>query len=196
MSLRMTQSLRSVQGQRGVSLVIVLVLLVATSLLGIAVLRSSAMQERMSANMRDRGVAFQAAEAALRYAQEGVLGVVPEDEDEVPLPDQAWDIREPTAADCVVGVSVCPPGSDPVWSSVPEASFDFRRAGLAAAPEYWIEYLGMGPAVPGGCEDTGPARELNCQNPIYRVTVRSRAEGRADVVLQANIISRIPVSGS
>ncbi|WP_207914907.1 pilus assembly PilX family protein [Luteimonas arsenica] len=190
MNLRITHSLRGMQGQRGVSLVIVLVLLVATSLLGIAVLRSSAMQERMSANMRDRGIAFQAAEAALRYAQEGVLGAVPAD------PEDAWDIREPLASDCVVGLSVCPAGSDPVWSSVPEADFDFRRAGLAAAPEYWIEYLGMGPAVPGGCEDTGPARELNCQNPIYRVTARSRAEGRADVVLQANIISRIPVSGS
>lgn len=174
------------RGERGVSLVIVLVLLVATSLLGIAVLRSSAMQERMSANMRDRGVAFQAAEAALRYAQDEVLADV----------DAGWDGREPTPDDCVAGLSVCPAESAPVWSSVPANSFDFESAGLAAAPEYWIEYLGMGPAVLGGCEDTGPARELNCQNPIYRVTARSRAEGRAEVVLQANIISRIPVSGS
>lgn len=176
--------------QQGVSLVIVLVLLVATSLLGIAVLRSSAMQERMSANMRDRGIAFQAAEAALRFAQDEILGVVPAD------PANAWDVREPVAADCVVGLSVCPTNAAPVWSPVPEASFDFRRAGLPNAPEYWIEYLGRGPAVAGGCEDTGPARELNCQNPIFRVTARSRSQGRADVVLQANIISRIPASGS
>ena len=182
--------------QQGVSLVIVLVLLVATSLLGIAVLRSAAMQERMSANLRDRGVAFQAAEAALRYAEDNVLAAIPVDGDDEPLPDQAWDLREPVAADCVVGVSVCPADSDPVWTPVPGDAFDFADAGLAAAPEYWIEYLGMGPSVPGGCEDTGPARELNCQNPIYRITARSRAPGRADVVLQANIISRIPVSGS
>src|SRR5690606_28491066 len=147
-------------------------------------------------NLRDRGIAFQAAEAALRYAQEDILGVMPVDEDDAPIPDDAWDVREPIPEDCVVGVSVCPAGSDPVWSPVPVEAFDFESAGLAARPEYWIEYLGLGPAVPGGCEDTGPARELNCQNPIYRVTVRSRAEGRADVVLQANIISRIPVSGS
>lgn len=181
---------------QGVSLVIVLVLLVATSLLGIAVLRSSAMQERMSANVRDRGLAFQAAEAALRYAQDNVLAEIPEDGSGVPLPNQAWDIREPGEEDCVQGVSVCPAGSDPVWTSVPSDSFNFEEAGLAEAPEYWIEYLGMGPSVPGGCEDTGPSRELNCQNPIYRITARSRAPGRADVVLQANIISRIPSSGS
>lgn len=176
--------------ERGVSLVIVLVLLVATSLLGIAVLRSSAMQERMSANMRDRGIAFQAAEAALRHAQENVLGAVPAN------PDDAWDLRQPGEEHCVAGLSVCPAGSEPVWTSVPAEVFNFREAGLAAAPEYWIEYLGMGPSVPGGCEDTGQSRELNCQNPIYRVTARSRAEGRAEVMLQANIISRIPVSGS
>ena len=181
---------RPAKRERGVSLVIVLVLLVATSLLGIAVLRSSAMQERMSANLRDRGIAFQAAEAALRYAQDQILGAVPAN------PADAWDVRVPLPADCVVGVSVCPTDSNPVWTPVPQASFDFRRAGLPNAPEYWIEYLGRGPAVPGGCEDTGPSRELNCQNPIYRVTARSGSRGRADVVLQANIISRIPVSGS
>ena len=85
--------------ERGVSLVIVLVLLVATSLLGIAVLRSSAMQERMSANLRDRGIAFQAAEAALRYAQEDVLGVMPEDADGNAVPENAWDVRLLVAAD-------------------------------------------------------------------------------------------------
>lgn len=190
MTAELRLSRRRLHRERGVSLVIVLVLLVATSLLGIAVLRSSAMQERMSANLRDRGIAFQAAEAALRYAQDEVLGAEPAN------PADAWDLREPVASDCVVGLSVCPSGSDPVWTPVPSASFDFQGAGLAAAPEYWIEFLGMGPAVPGGCEDTGPARELNCQNPIYRVTARSRSEGRADVTLQANIISRIPVSGS
>lgn len=174
--------------EQGISLVIVLLLLVAMSLLGIAILRSSAMQERMSANLRDRSITFQAAEAALRYAQEDILGAAMVD------PDDAWDIRIPTVDDCVPNLSVCPSGMAPVWSSVPTEAFDFDGAGLSAPPEYWIEYLGLGPAVLGGCEDSGPAMELNCQNPIYRITARSRAEGRAEVVLQANIISRVPSS--
>lgn len=186
---RLRNHLKVGRRERGISLVIVLLLLIAMSLLGVAVLRSSAMQERMSANLRDRGIAFQAAEAALRYAQEDILGAGMLD------PDDAWDVRIPTLDDCVLHVSVCPPGEGPVWSPVPAAAFDFADAGLTAAPEYWIEYVGMGPSAPGGCEDTGPARELNCQNPIYRITARSRAEGRAEVTLQANIISRIPVSG-
>ena len=45
------------QRQRGISLLVVLILLVVMSILGLAVLRSSAMQERMSANMVDRNEA-------------------------------------------------------------------------------------------------------------------------------------------
>ena len=52
----------SPQRQQGVSLLMVLILLVVMSILGVAVLRSSAMQERMSANLRDRNDALQAAE--------------------------------------------------------------------------------------------------------------------------------------
>ena len=51
----------SLRRQQGVSLLVVLILLLVMSLLGIAVLRSSAMQERMSANMVDRNEAVQAA---------------------------------------------------------------------------------------------------------------------------------------
>jgi type IV pilus assembly protein PilX len=165
--------------QRGVSLVIVLVLLVATSILGIAVLRSTAMQERMSANQRDRSLAFQAAESALRYAQD------------VALTGAGWDTAVPNATDCAT-VSICPEGSAPAWRAVPAGAFDSAR--LAAPPEYWIEYLGTGPGRKGSCDTLPPS--LDCQSPMYRVTARSRAEGRADVQLQANIISRIPEPGT
>lgn len=165
--------------QRGVSLVIVLVLLVATSLLGIAVLRSSSLQERMSANLRDRSLAFQAAEAALRFAQEEVLAV------------GDWDTRIPTADDCAAQ-SICPTGSGEAWRPVPDGAYD--AANLAAPPEYWIEYLGTGPGRKGACDQLPPS--LDCLSPMYRVTARSRAAGRADVMLQANIISRIPDPGT
>lgn len=170
------------QRQRGVSLVIVLVLLVATSILGIAILRSTAMQERMSANLRDRSLAFQAAEAALRYAQNDVLAA------------GTWETTVPTAASCVVGVSICPTGSNPVWSPVPTSEFDFDEAGLGAAPTYWIEYLGTGPGRKGSCDQLPPT--LDCFSPMYRITAQSEAAGRATVTLQANVISRIPDPGT
>lgn len=173
--------------QSGISLVVVLILLVAISILGIAVLRSSAMQERMSANQRDRSLAFQAAETAMRYAQEDVLGAVPAN------PDDAWENRIPTAADCT-NFSICPPGSAPVWRDVPTAAFNFSAANLAAAPQFWIEYIGLGPAQREACDPVPPP--LDCFSPMYRINVRSRADGRADVVMQSTVISRIPDPGT
>lgn len=171
--------------QSGMSLVIVLILLVAMSLLGIAILRSTAMQERMSANLRDRSLAFQAAEATMRFAQNQVLGAVPTDPDE-----PGWDIKEPTASDCA-SLSICPTNSAAVWRAGPS----YGTAPVTTT-EYWIEYVGTAPARPNACSMPGKEETPDCQSPMYRVTVRSRAVGRADVTLQGNIISRIPEPGA
>lgn len=168
--------------ERGISLVVVMVLLVITAMLGIAILRSATMQERMSSNVRDRSLAFQAAEAALRYAHEDVLGA------------GGWDISTPAPGSGCTPAGVCSTGSGASWVAVPSASYDFADAGLAAAPEYWIEYIGTGPARVGSCETTGAP--IDCISPIYRITARSRSDGRADVVIQSNVMSRIPDMGT
>ena len=61
--------------QQGMSLLVVLILLVVMSILGVAVMRSSSMQERMAANLRDRRLATQAAEAALATAVTNLKGM-------------------------------------------------------------------------------------------------------------------------
>jgi len=55
--------------ERGAILFVGLIFLVVLSLLGLTALRAASMQERMAGNMRDRGIAFQAAESALRAAE-------------------------------------------------------------------------------------------------------------------------------
>ena len=175
--------LRSSKRQSGISLLVVLILLIAMSLLGIAVLRSSGMQERMSANMRDRSLAMQAAETALRVAQDGVLGVAADN----------WDKKVPVAADCTAK-SICPSGSAPVWAAAPTLTTD----GIQTTSEYWVEYLGAGPGYKGSCDSVPPS--LDCQSPLFRITARSPAganvAGRAVVTLQATIASRIPTPGT
>ena len=58
--------------QRGISLVTTLVLMLATLGLGVAVMGVNAMEERMIANTKDRDLALQAAEAALRDGEQDV----------------------------------------------------------------------------------------------------------------------------
>ncbi|MES2072678.1 MAG: PilX N-terminal domain-containing pilus assembly protein [Pseudomonadota bacterium] len=55
--------------QQGVSLILSLIFLVVLSLLGLSAIQNSTLQERMSNNLRDRNIALQAAELALRDAE-------------------------------------------------------------------------------------------------------------------------------
>lgn len=176
--------------QQGISLLIVLLLLVVTSLLGIAILRSSAMQERMSANMRDRSIAMQAAEAAIRFAQARLL-ISPTGN-----PTETWDDLDqiPTVAQCAA-IGICPAGTTaPTWMAVPAAEYDSAR--LPVAPEYWIEYLGITQGRLAAGEDTRSEEGPDNQTPMFRITARSRAAGRAEVILQTNVMSRIPDPGT
>lgn len=60
--------------QRGVVLVIALVVLVLVTVLGVSMLRTTTMQERMAGNSRDRDKALQAAEAAVQACLSEVSG--------------------------------------------------------------------------------------------------------------------------
>lgn len=164
--------------QQGITLVVVLILLVILSILGVAILRSTSMQERMSANMRDRSLALQGAETAMRYAQEQVLAA-----------NIVWEGKVPVAGDCTSS-GICPTGSAAVWMSLPGGSYD---ANLASAPQYWIEYLGIAPGYKGSCDLVPPSPD--CESPLFRITARSQSLGRANVVLQANVSSRTPNPG-
>lgn len=58
--------------QRGMVLIVALVMVVLMSIVAVASIRGSGLQEAMSGSMRDRNIAFQGAEAALRTAEETV----------------------------------------------------------------------------------------------------------------------------
>ena len=66
--------------QRGSALIIALVFLLVMTLIGVTAMQGTSQQESMAGNMRDRNLAFQAAEAALRAGETwlnvpGALGV-------------------------------------------------------------------------------------------------------------------------
>ncbi len=57
--------------------------------------------------------------------------------------------------------------------------------------DYWIEYLGINQSH----METGgviPASESVTTGPMFRVTSRSQAAGRAEVILQSDVIYRFP----
>ncbi|HSN18543.1 MAG TPA: PilX N-terminal domain-containing pilus assembly protein [Gammaproteobacteria bacterium] len=71
------KSQSSPRSQRGVVLVISLLLLLVLTLIGLAATRSTTLEERMTSNQRDQDVAFQAAEAALRDGESALQAASP-----------------------------------------------------------------------------------------------------------------------
>jgi len=180
-----TRSFQSGLRQGGASLVVVMILLVVMTLLGLAVLRSTLLEERMSANLLDRSYAFQAAEAALRQG-EAVAGA---DTTRAAVP----------ANGCTNGICSLPVATnldrwlDPAfastnWSAATAAS----RSALAPAAGYIVEYMGDAPTWPGCDLVDETSRSPLCLRPRYRITARSvdlANSDRAVVILQTNFIA-------
>lgn len=59
--------------QQGWTLLISLVFLFVLSMLGLSAMQSASLEERMAGNQRERNIAFEAAEAALRDAEQDIL---------------------------------------------------------------------------------------------------------------------------
>jgi type IV pilus assembly protein PilX len=162
--------------QRGASLVVVLILLLVVTLLGLAVLRSTLLEERMTANMLDRSLGFQAAESALREG-EALAQTDP------PLPGVGCN---------AAGVCATPNAAltdrwlDPGFADWVAATSNLGP--LPAPASFFIEYMDEAPTWPG-CDRNVPVPDL-CLSPRFRVTARSTAPDRASVLLQTNFIVR------
>lgn len=62
------------QGEQGFVLVVALILLLILTLLGLASIQSTSLEEKMAGNQRQQALAFQAAEAALRQGESSLVG--------------------------------------------------------------------------------------------------------------------------
>lgn len=174
---------------RGAALIVALILLVIITILGVTSMRGTTLQERMSANMYDRSLAFQGDEAALRAieAQVRVLGNYPAD-----LPDAQYVDNVCQAAPCVNGYCARPDAEcldrwkNPAftgWTPLPTALLAANALGaLAVRPDFFVERMGTANNWTS-CDQKVPMHP-NCQGERFRATVRSTANGRATTMLQ------------
>lgn len=176
--------------QRGVALVVALVLLVVITLVGLAAIRGTLLQNKMAANLYDRQVAFQAAEAGMRAA----MAKLASDQTIARECDQASGgglcyanpFNDPNLpAGKLINVNT---GTDPT---------QFDPGALAAGmPQYVVEHMGSGTGSGGqqqnaACNGYGSSCQQQNGSSFYRITVRSAPPdtigNRAVVVLQAMV---------
>ncbi len=168
-----------------------LILLVLITLVGIAAVRGTIMEQRMTANAYDRAISFQSAEAAMRAAQNLVAS-------------------SPAiiARNCQAGGVVCPanPFND---SNLPASAIHTVATGTSSGqftvsaategqPQFVIENMGnwVNPTSDTGYNQSANSAQYDAQGKsstavFYRITARSGdpavVNDRAVVVLQAMV---------
>jgi type IV pilus assembly protein PilX len=166
---------RSTQ-QRGVVLIMSLIMLVLMTLIGMAGIRAISKEERMVAQSYDRTLAFQASESALREAEVLIEAAGRPS----PVVNTACALTGAPSQVMVCGASPTPTISrwdDAAFASWTDAT-PVGTASLALTPQYFVEYLGGN--FP--CKLNSTLAE-NCKR--YRISARPNAgSGRSSVVLQ------------
>ena len=177
--------------QRGVALIIAMILLVIMSLLALASLRGTLMQERMSSNTYDRDLAFQSAEAGLRMGERQAENWVKNGADPTVLadcknPDNGGFYRN-IGAQCAqppLWEGPAPGSTGSFWHDASnDAGADnihFTNDGLSLAPFYIVELI----SEHALCQRENPDSSRSCRR--FRVTASSRnTDGRSQVILQS-----------
>ncbi|MBT0964001.1 pilus assembly PilX family protein [Denitromonas iodatirespirans] len=160
--------------QVGSVLIVGIIFLLVMTMLGITAMQTTSQEERMAGNMRDRGVAFQAAEIALRAGEKVVFSGPPSSGTgfyDITIDKGAPD--ETVESNWTNGAWNWTSGL-PIVGSTTQTNSAYPL--LAEEPKFWIEArLGRPPL------EAGQPREI-----VYFVTARSTgASGGAPVVLQS-----------
>ena len=173
--------------QRGFSLITILLMMVVLAALALGGMNTSILQERMAGNARDKNIALQSAEAALRDAEEDIrknLGTA-----------SGFDTS------CTNGLCV-PPSmaasaatSTPAWKQVTWSGANVRAYGkytgaaplpdVASQPAYIVERL---PNLPPGAGDSVNAGGPPGESPeVFRITARAVGLRTTTVVMLQSI---------
>jgi len=197
------QHFQSPRHESGVALVMAIIMLVVATLVGMAGIRNTSLQERMAANQFDRAIAMQSAEFAMAQAEKYLY----ENDRPTVIGNTTKVVNcttTGTTCEAVPGATFSAAGNN--WSDVPLGSFN-QDLQAAANAQYHIQYLGLKTSVAqASCVDSGAPRQygtLECdpdnpgfatmKNAVYLVTARSsvpdNTSDRSVVALSALIKS-------
>ncbi|TAN08559.1 MAG: pilus assembly protein [Rhodanobacteraceae bacterium] len=198
--------------QRGAALLVSLILLVVITLVGLAAIGTTLLQNKAAANQYDRQIAFQAAEASLRQAQVVIQNATTNVGMPVPSTTLASAGIEDCHADPIPGTSpqqynppvnkcLADPFTDPNSTGyvVTVTTTQFNAGPLAAAnPQYVIQYMGsfLAPTPQARLISNPPNYGVPSQGTMvdyYRITARSgdptQTGERSIVTLQSTFMN-------
>lgn len=149
------------KAQKGIALVVGMMMLIILAIIGISAMSMTTLDETMAGNMRDHELAFQAAETALRHAEDQ-LAALPFACGHSDVAPPAAGYIDVTAADGAIvriwertAASIPDPWDDTSWAG--STAYNGSLNGVAEQPRYIVEQLSYDSAD---------------NSAIYRVTAR------------------------
>jgi type IV pilus assembly protein PilX len=170
----------------GAALIVSLVFLVVLTLTGVASTQVNILEERMAGNMRDRSLAFQAAETALRVAENRLS------------PAASLPVFDDTS-----GFYVCTDAHPSWWDALTDSDWASSSdkvqhysgtslADVASSPGYVVEQLkheSTG-AASGGSKQAGVPTAAGSAQKWYRITARGTGGSASSTVILQSIYRR------
>lgn len=164
---------RPASPQQGVALITGLIFMVVLTLIVLASMRGSILEEKMAGNLRSQNLAFQAAEAGLRAGQQALNSPV-----------------DPATGPGYFDIGIVPTGvastddwkTTFVWTTAADPGLVYP--GIESV-RYVIEKLSLRTGS-GGNDDLGYTPQSgNPRDGLYRITARAVASGGAPIILQS-----------
>ncbi|MEJ2391880.1 MAG: PilX N-terminal domain-containing pilus assembly protein [Gammaproteobacteria bacterium] len=185
--MRHYQASPTLSRQRGMVLIVALIILMVLTILGVSGMTTTSLQERMAANEHDRQIAFQTAEAALRTGE----NYIQSNSMDPSMFNSTCTGGSGGLCDCSDKTNGCPiywsDQSLDVWNSAntnKHVTVQTAFSQVAAQPMYIIEFLGwVNPpgATPGTLPGPGKGDPM-----MFRVTALGTGQSpNAKVMLQS-----------
>lgn len=174
----MTDKHTTLQQQSGAVLAVSLILLLLLTLIGVTSTQVTGLEEKMAGNMRDRNLAFQAAESALRV---GEVAAAAAGTLSCPGANPPGFFR-PRDLNCDGTIETADIWNSMNWNTQSNSYVGTSLAELSANPRYIVEYMGL------ICVSVTSPCPIADSRRTYRITARA-VGGTTDavVILQSTI---------
>jgi len=163
-----------IQQQRGAILIISLIMLLVLTVIGVTGMRTTMLEEKMAGNLRDKNLAFQAAEAALRDGEDLFESLVA---------TSSFD-----GTDGRLGASDDDPDffDSATWSTSDSIAYSETMADVAAQPRYIVKFIKEIEGDSGSLKVSGYGNDRTSTVTNFRVTAKGTGKTETSTsILQA-----------
>lgn len=167
--------------QRGTALIMALVFLVLLTILGLKAMDTTALEEKMTSNTKDKNVAFESAETALTFGENWLFSQINRPQ---PFTSNGPHLYTPSTTDTQVWDQSGTWSSAVTYPGTPYAAASGGLTGVAQQPEYIIE--DMGTVTESGGTLVQSSDYQSTGNSVFRITALGfGATGVATAELQS-----------